>query len=1393
MHRFVGTLVFLFCAGFSRGETTLGYWRFEKDSFLSDSSGSARTLESVGSGLEPGGPAAPERIPLSQEINRSAALFDGKGAVKIPCSGKDELFLEDGQDFTFECWLRTGPAITTSVLFSKVREDPDVPGTRSHGFDFLSIAEKDADKAAPLHFRIYTRQDGLLYLIRIDDALAPSTTYHVALTREDATYRVYIDGILCGEADCEETIASQGDLFLGALGLGDRPFKGHLQPAGARLDEVRLTDKALQPKAFLIWPELGEPKPRPGWELPFPIKEAAIPEAVPLDTATSSEPQKSIGSPYVPSQALAPFPQRLNPRTRSRVCGIQELGPDRQRPVPGGVQLLQGNFEIHHRRAGALCRNVPVFSLRMETFRGLASIALGVKNDETFIRLDRFALKRCEVHPGRVSYFLEEKELSLGAWIEAVAPASVPAYGLLLRVTLYNRSDEPKKLNLVALASPGREPPAEPPQGQVRKRSHLRLDVPHPPLLCDPRRPQSPPLLLHDTEYVVWVGFEGNAQALGNKALSKPLDLPAGASVTAHLTAVIDSPGHEETGARERIEDYFQRNEHLPKETQERLTEEAMDTFVHIVVQGEEAFHAIQEDPKGTFASCLASWDKGLYRQRPVRFLFPDDKLQSFAHLVANDHFPGIVQPPGIVHDAKYGDTWNYIFCYRHVHAACDIGLENAAIDYLRLLSANQQEDGRIASIRANFATSGHGTRFDASYIDSLFHYYRWTGDHVAVRELWPTVVRAAEHIDTSLDPDKDFLYRDIIHQWKSDYDNRGPSSSFQTAIVWRAYRDLAELAEALSLPQSAEYRAKAENIRQAAMNHLWSDELSMLGPKGPLGVLRSHPQSLEVEMPIWTGFVDPYKSVMLAEWFLANLSFRDEAGGLWMYHNDWWPVVWSQHMGSPGDYLMVGWALFLTGRHEEGCRILQTVAWGSYRHPSPGFNYTFDEHGVHGGNDPATAQGAFFRCLVEGLFGVEPHVDDGWIAVQPRFPEGWDHARFERAGLRLDWKRKGAAQDLSVRTAPTVRAQLCLPIRSSVEQVSLNGRDVDFTLKPGMRHAWVCVHTQPGGGRLQVECGERSPTIQAPTETRPSERVEIRVNGLDSFETDDRFGFFRKLSHSASGVTAETKKAGCGLALLFLNCRLGNAEWIEPVVMRTLPRCARDVQQRTCLEAPPAGAQYVPVDLSSAYTDDIQSCLAHPWRWDAYDHERKKIAYWTMPLFVLTQPLPKRIRVGEVPFLLGAMGPGGEKEKDLLLIANTAPYALPTAVTVALEGKHLHKIYILSLNMNLPQKCYVPAGEATIRYSDGTNETTQLIPPLNFDSFFQDFAIDTLSLPLHAKPGYGQDSWVPFGGVDLYQHHLTMTAFRCDPKKKSESMELRSIATETFIGLAGLTLLEKG
>ncbi|NLH73239.1 MAG: hypothetical protein GX456_09320 [Verrucomicrobia bacterium] len=1114
----------------------------------------------------------------------------------------------------------------------------------------------------------------------------------------------------------------------------------------------------------------------------------AIREPIHASATFSNQPNKAGDPKYIPAQGFAAYPERLKPGVRKLCTGITNLEPDQQKPIDGGVALLDGKagrYTISYRRAGVTCQDNLRFNFRMELYSDLATMNFAIQVDGETFRLDRFRRTAFEIYPGMVHYGYYSDALKLGLEADAIAPASVPAYGMILRVRLHNDSDRSRDVRLIAVAASGAGSPGGISEASTVPTEHLKIS-------CPRHKGEGDFGVLHDPNYTVLIGWDGKQLLAGTNALLRDVEIPARGEAQAQLTAFIDSPGYDEAEVMARVTSFFERNKNIPAQVRQKMAEDALDTFARIVANGDKNFTRVQNDGGASFAASAEAWKAGVYRQHPVKFELPDKKLESLANMAANDLFPSIIQPPGMVHDAKGGDYWNYIFCYRHVHAACDIGFEPHALSYLRLLSNNQKASGQVDSVTADFKTDGHPTRFEESYIDAMYHYYKWTGDLESLRQLYPTLMGAARWMDAYLDADGDNLYKDTMHQWKSDFDNRGPSSTFQTALVRKAYADLAEIAMKLGKAEdAAKFQAKSEAILCAAQRELWSDQFAMLGPKCPLGLLRLHPQSLEMEIPIWTQLTDPYQSAALTEWYLDNVTFSDSAGGLYAWDNDWWPLVWSQHLPAMGDMMMVGYAMMLSGRYDEGNRILQSCAAASARADGPGFNYVLFDDAVSTSNgDMATCLGAFFRALVEGTFGVVPAVDEGRITITPRFPSNWSYAKFEREGLTIHWRRDGETQEFTVSTSKGVRACLQIPVLSNVDSVTLNGKPVGFQMAPAMRHALVLVETDSGGGTVMVKAAPARWQIKSPETANPGQTVTVNASGLDSVSLDDRYRFLESPSVSRSGFTAKLARAGAGQSIVFLKCRTGNAEWIEPIRFRNPPLTARDAVKQTVLDPLPPGSVFVPVGLSSAYNRDIQSCFRQKWAWDAWGTVSDTLSFWSMPLFALSEPLPSRMLVGHVPFLLGSMGPAETKgARNLLMIANTHPHELPSGVRLDLSPVNANKLYLLSLNMHLPQKCYTPAAQVVLWYSDGSQAVTELIPPLNFDCYYQDCGINTAKRVLPAIPAYGMREWTPAFGIDLSEQHLTMTDIPCDATRKLTAIEIRSIATETFIGIAGLTL----
>jgi hypothetical protein len=211
-------------------------------------------------------------------------------------------------------------------------------------------------------------------------------------------------------------------------------------------------------------------------------------------------------------------------------------------------------------------------------------------------------------------------------------------------------------------------------------------------------------------------------------------------------------------------------------------------------------------------------------------------------------------------------------------------------------------------------------------------------------------------------------------------------------------------------------------------------------------------------------------------------------------------------------------------------------------------------------------------------------------------------------------------------------------------------------------------------------------------------------------------------------------------------------------------------------------------VDLSAVYNENINTCFDHPWDWDHGDSSfgpKKTISYWTYLPFALDTPLPEHLQVGRIPFQICRNEASGGK--NLAMIANTPPRELPTGLTIEI-GRRVEKIYLLSLNFMLAQKTYVPAVQIELFYTDGSKENRDMVAPYNFDYYAQNSGINTLEYAL-AGAKLRPDARFRHFPPTLRDIHLTMTDVRCDAGKVLRSVTFKSIATETFFGLSGMTL----
>ena len=139
-----------------------------------------------------------------------------------------------------------------------------------------------------------------------------------------------------------------------------------------------------------------------------------------------------------------------------------------------------------------------------------------------------------------------------------------------------------------------------------------------------------------------------------------------------------------------------------------------------------------------------------------------------------------------------------------------------------------------------------------------------------------------------------------------------------------------------------------------------------------------------------------------------------------------------------------------------------------------------------------------------------------------------------------------------------------------------------------------------------------------------------------------------------------------------------------------------------------------------------------------------------------------------------------------LLAVCCAQPYEqFPGRVTLKLTApRRAEKLYLLTANLVKSLKCYYPGAEVVIHYADGSEQLHQMIPPYTMPSLIGNICPRALAIPLGKLTGNA-------GPVMDTQAYLSLTDVVLDPSKPVASIELRCVATETLLGVAGATLLE--
>ncbi len=366
-------------------------------------------------------------------------------------------------------------------------------------------------------------------------------------------------------------------------------------------------------------------------------------------------------------------------------------------------------------------------------------------------------------------------------------------------------------------------------------------------------------------------------------------------------------------------------------------------------------------------------------------------------------------------------------------------------------------------------------------YIDALFRHLMWTGDRDFARQVWPVIERhlAWERrlFRREFGPEKLPLYEAYAAIWASD-DLQYHGGGTAHASAYNHWHNLmaARLARLVGA-DPAPYEKEAALIARAMRENLWLPDRGMFAEfKDLLGLQLVHPSAA-----LWTfyhtmdaGLVTPdeaWNMTRYVERELPRLPVRGPGvpDGLAMYaSSNWMPYTWSINNVVMGEDLHTALGFWQAGRPDAAYTLARSSLLASlFMGVCPGnigsMNY-LDAYRGESQRDFGDGSGVFSRALVEGLFGLQPDLLAGELALTPGLPSGWDRASLHHPYLDLDFKRSGETDTyrLSTRFAHPVALRLALPRRSTQAELTVNGAPVSAASAPEWRDAPRLVAVAP-------------------------------------------------------------------------------------------------------------------------------------------------------------------------------------------------------------------------------------------------------------------------------------------------------------------------------------------
>lgn len=737
---------------------------------------------------------------------------------------------------------------------------------------------------------------------------------------------------------------------------------------------------------------------------------------------------------------------------------------------------------------------------------------------------------------------------------------------------------------------------------------------------------------------------------------------------------------------------------------------------------------------------------------------------------------------------------------WRGAYSFVNIGRENwewlktNAKEYME----HQEDDGRIWA----YPTKDGRYNMNVVFVDILLQYWDWSGDDAFFTEEggYEMIAKHLDFMDTYMQMPESNLYENWLDAWNTDNKwNNGGGGSIATSYTWRAYSEMAKMAEHFGYAEDAEkYNAKADAIYKDMNEMLYDKDRGVFGEyieRFGHQRLNAAPDLSSIYTPADMGIATDeqlHSMMSYAKYDIPSVPGLDE---IWdnidfKYSSNREPDFYSSKGVYLEEVLNTSLAHYENGDREAGMEQFRAclVPLMHGRAAGQGTAQHIVREGLtnKGHIDFGDVTAQYVRTAQEGLFGIKMSVPDGEANISPGFPEDWKYASISSDALSYSFEYEDDTDKFNISSKEELSYNLHVPVRSSeITAVRVNGSIVsDYTIDD-------CVNVSTPKGKnavVEIEYGkEEKADIISAAEGNINSDYTITSNGTIK-EISDPQGVLTNIPELNNSSAAVTLGEKTGWHSIYVTVEKGMQTVKIPVDVNII---GEEVSYYT---KPADGEEYEAIALDDFVNRDLRTLHANTYT-TPWSDEFEEYFYWSpdVPRTVLPNGrswweshgedesayIPESLSVpaaGEtyttedgVPFVIS--GRDGNNAVFTSLFNE-----VPDKVTIPV-GKSAEKVYfMLSVSTNNMQSRMENA-RITLNLQNGETKTLPLINPDNIDDWL-----------CYSQSPYAEDGQIVMWGDKAHSNILSV---ELDEPAVIESIDFECLSTEVLAGLLGVTIVK--